>query len=100
MISVRGTLSFWIEYDKLPDDDFRKAEVRELAFQLVEQGEAHPAARPNRWPFGLEEVEGFSVDLPSQTGFIACASLTDAEGNTFIGMLYLIWAPQEAPENG
>jgi hypothetical protein len=98
VISVRGSLSFWIESDRLPDDDYRKAEVRELGFQLVEQGEGHPDARPNRWPFGLKEVDGFSVDLPSKTGFIACAGLTDPQGGSFIGMLYLIWAPQEAPD--
>jgi hypothetical protein len=38
-ISVRGTLSFWIEYDEINDADPRKLEVRDVAFALTQEGE-------------------------------------------------------------
>lgn len=63
VVSVRGSWSFWAEYDALADDDPRKREIRETAFALAQGGVQLPGTRSNTWAWGEGEIDGYSIDL-------------------------------------
>ena len=90
MVAVRFSISAWLTYRSLPDNDPLRAGIERIAFDLVERGTAPPDAHPADWPWGTGTTPGFSVDLAHAGGSIACAPLADPRtGERFIGVIHI-----------
>jgi hypothetical protein len=89
--AVRFSISAWHTYRSLPDDDAAKVEIEHIVFNLVERGLSLPGVHATEWPWGTGVTPGFSVELGTSGGFVACAPLVDpGSGEAFIGVIHIV----------